>query len=146
MGGLATRGAPIAQGPEGSSNRNGCGPCFFSVAFCPVCSVAASFGCGGARRVVHQFEFLAAAVAAAAAAASTAVRHVSPVPHSPRRSEASYALNLGRSFVLLVVGREALLGRGGPWFGVFVVIFWLLLWRLPLLPQPPFARANASDH
>src|SRR5262249_418745 len=55
-------------------------------------------GCGGARRLVHQFEFLAAAVAAAAAAASAEVRHVWPVPHSPRQSEASYALNLGRSF------------------------------------------------
>src|SRR5262249_2630519 len=98
MGGLATRGAPIAQGPEGSSNRNRCGPCFFSVAFCPFCSVAGVWGGGGAGGVVQQFDFLAAAVAAAAAAASTAVRHVSPVPHSPRRSEASYALNLGRSF------------------------------------------------
>src|SRR5262245_46193837 len=61
-------------------------------------SLGVPVGCGAARRVVHQFEFLAAAVAAAAAAASAAVRHVSPVPHSPRQSEASYALNLGRSF------------------------------------------------
>src|SRR5215510_4654566 len=61
-------------------------------------SLGVPVGCGGVRRVVHQFEFLAAAVAAAAAAASAAVRHVSPVPHSPRQSEATYALNLGRSF------------------------------------------------
>src|SRR5262245_3125268 len=61
-------------------------------------SLGVPVGCGGARRVVHQFEFLAAAVAAVAAAACAAVRHVSPVPHSPRQSEASYALNLGRPF------------------------------------------------
>ena len=61
-------------------------------------SLGVPVGSGGARRVVHQFEFLAAAVAAAAAAASAAVRHVSPVPHSPRQYEASYALNLGRPF------------------------------------------------
>src|SRR5262245_47023410 len=61
-------------------------------------SLGVPVGCGGVRRVVHQFEFLAAAVAAAAAAASAAVRHVSPGPHSPRQSEATYALNLGRSF------------------------------------------------
>src|SRR5262249_62322973 len=61
-------------------------------------SLGVPVGCGGARRGVHQFEFLAAAVAAAAAAASAAVRHVSPVPHSPRQYEASYALNLGRPF------------------------------------------------
>ena len=59
-------------------------------------SLGVSVGCGEARRVVHQFEFLAAVVAVAAV--STAVRHVSPVPHSPRQSEAPYALNLGRSF------------------------------------------------
>jgi hypothetical protein len=56
-------------------------------------------GCGGARRVVHQFEFLAAAVAVAVvvAAASAVVRRVSPALHSPWLSEASLALNRGRS-------------------------------------------------
>src|SRR5262249_56980916 len=45
---LATRGAPIAQGPEGRQIGIGVGLAFFSVAFvvfCPFCSVAASFGC-----------------------------------------------------------------------------------------------------
>src|SRR5215472_2181226 len=58
-------------------------------------------GCGEVRRLVHQFEFLAAAVAAA----STAVRHVLPVARSPAQCEASYALTQDRSF-----GRR----RGGP--------------------------------
>src|SRR5215831_2004097 len=62
-------------------------------------SLGVPVGCGGARRVVHQFEFLAAAVvAAAAAAASAAVRHVSPVPHSRRQSEASCVSHLEWSF------------------------------------------------
>jgi hypothetical protein len=46
----------------------------------------------------------------------------------------------------LVGDRAGLFGTLAPMLRVVDGNFWLRLLLLPLLPQPPFARANASDH
>src|SRR5262249_46042611 len=107
-------------------------------------SLGVPVGCGGARRVVHQFEFLAAAVAAAAAAASAAARHVSPVPHSRRQSEASYALNLGRPFGRRPCGplRHARANALDRWWDLLVAAAVVAAVAAAAAIQPPFGTSR----